>query len=400
MSGNEQREGGAPSGGDGERRLYRTPTCFACNEKGHYANQCPNRSMRNGSSSRPSTLTDSRRSRSPRRYDARRRYMSPRRHSDMHSQIKELSKSLTVMKEHYVREQEKKEAKARKKKEMEEAKRAEEEERVRQERKKAKEEAKQKEAERVAEMRKDLNIHMATKLREMEDNFVERVKQASGPLQAKDKGKKRVTYQSEDDYTSDHSSRGSETSITQEISGRTKKLRLSEKCKRGNDPCVEENPLLEHSPKRTPKRGILKPVQLTSRLTRSKASKKGFQSPIARRRTPVKTPLSGRKKSGIQKVTPGSKMQSTPAMKGALARMGYRDAMLNELKDLDAMKLQKICNDEGIHYDKKIEAIFKIAEHRTHQAFGNEEVDEEAIIKIADSENSGKPADETEEGLE
>ncbi|GBG72305.1 hypothetical protein CBR_g11234 [Chara braunii] len=326
-----------PSHDGGEWRAYRSPTCFACQERGHYANQCPNRSRRY-SSARPSTSFDSRRSHSPRRHDVDRRDPSPQLDPVIRNTIAKLGKSVAVMEEHYTAEREKKEVKKKKKLEREEAERRAEEERARleEQRTKAKNKAlkkkqeKQKADETRAEMQKDMQIQLAIQKR-----------------------------------------------------------------KRGPEPVfVEASPPMELSAKRTPKRGTIKPVKLTGRLTRSKTKKAGGGLTPTSAKKKIATPLSKRR-TPTRKQTPAM----TPTSKSSMERLRFLDNILRELKDLDATELQRICRDEGIHYDKKVDAIFDIADHRTEVAFSSAPAVTEEVIHIADSEDTAvdqkeRPADD------
>ncbi|GBG63636.1 hypothetical protein CBR_g38947 [Chara braunii] len=346
MSGEERRnDGGAPGGGGGgERRPYRAPTSFNCDEVGHYANQCPHRNRRPYSSARPSTSADSRRSRSPRRYDHWHR-TSPSKDAEMRAQVAEMGWNYAIMKEHYDMERKHKEEKARRKQEKEEAKRLEVEEKERQERKaKKKMEKLRKEAEQRAELSKDLRMQMKMDMFQLRDvmreEFVEQIREVMLP-----------------------------------------------KRKREPETHFEGSPPMELPPKRTPKRGVLKLVKLCARLTRSKA--KGAKKPgLAKKGTPVKTPLSGRK--AVKTKTPVAK--STTA-KGPLVRIRYMNRTMKELKDLDATELKRICKEVGVHYDKKVNAIFDIAEHRARLNFREEQPAEEAIMPV-ESETSEVPPEE------
>ncbi|GBG61061.1 hypothetical protein CBR_g18653 [Chara braunii] len=295
----------------------------------------------------------------------RRHYSPPGVDKEVRSQIAELNKGFASIKQFHDVEQARKEEKARRKLEKEEARRREAEEAKKRAAEEAKREAKQQN------------------------------KREKAPVKALDtKGKKKVHYEVEE-VVSDSSGDGSETSVTQELSEKTGKLFISEKRKREADVVFEDSPPMEACPKRTPKRGSMKPVDLSMRMTRSKTAKKTGRTPIpAKKKTPVKTPLSKIVKSARRK-TPQSR--STPDASGALARLQYRDAVMKELKDLEAPELQKIRPDEGLHYDKKIEAIFDIAEHRTQIAFDKATVDEAEVIRIADSDNTeevNQPEDE------
>ncbi|GBG78998.1 hypothetical protein CBR_g28711 [Chara braunii] len=284
MSNADQRDGGvAGGGGQDDRRRYRPPTCFACNEAGHYANQCPNRAPRHQHQSRPSTSSDLRGSRSPRRYDSRRTRDSPERDLGIRATVMKLSKSVTAMHKYVEQQNLKKEEKERRKREKKEAAEREEAEKVRQEekearatekaRKRAEEQNKVADAERErrAQMKKDVDISVAVRLNEMEESWFQRLHSMIGPLYSTSdkKGKKKVAYVSSQESSDE--SEASDTSVTQELSERTSMLHISEKRKQGPDVEIEDNPPMEKPPKRTPKQGGLKPVKLTARMTRTKA---------------------------------------------------------------------------------------------------------------------------------
>ncbi|GBG91826.1 hypothetical protein CBR_g53717 [Chara braunii] len=361
-----------PAYDPGDRRPYRPPTCFACNEVGHYANQCPNRSKRYPSA-RPSTSTDSRRTRSPRRHESKRHELSPNLDPEIRGTISKLGKSVAAMEEHYAAQRAKKEQKLKKKLDKEEARRREaeeaarlEEERIAAEKKAWKRQQKKIiEDERRAEMQKDLQIQLAMHVGDLEDRLVQRLHQVVAVPTRFERGKKKVTYKSGDDVSSPSSAEGSDTSVTQELSARAERLTITEKRKRGPEPAFEDpSPPMEQPAKRTPKRGILKPVKLTGRLTRSKSKKGGGGLTPTSASKKIATPLS-KKRTPTQKRTP----ISTPLSKVSLERLRYRDNALRELKDLDATELQRICREEDIHYDKKIEVIFDIVDHMTERAF-------------------------------
>ncbi|GBG59104.1 hypothetical protein CBR_g24447 [Chara braunii] len=359
----ERRERECANDG-GERRSYGPPTCFACQEVGHYTNQCPNRNKRY-SSARPLKSTDSRRSRTPKRHETARREPARQLDPEVRVTIAKLGKSVAAMEEYYATEREKKELKVKRKLEKEEAQRRAEEEaaRVEEERIKAEKKAwkrKQKklaEEERRAEMQKDLQVQLAIHVGDMEDRLVHRLNQlvsTASPL-CRDRGMKKVTYVSDVDAGSSSAGSDSDTSVTQELSARAERLTICEKRKWGLEPVFEDpSPPMEQPAKCTPRRGILKPVKLSRRLTRSKSKKGGGGL----------APTS-RKKKATRKRTPAL----TPQSKVTLERLRYRENVLRELKDLDATELQRICREEEIHYDKKIEAIFDIADHRTDRAF-------------------------------
>ncbi|GBG60003.1 hypothetical protein CBR_g333 [Chara braunii] len=301
--------------------------------------------------------------RSPRRYDAGRHHQSSQLDPAVRAQIAEQGKSVAVMKEKIdadrARKEEKimrKQAKEEAKRLEEETKRLEEEERRRRERKaQRKKEKIRKEAEFRAEMRKDMSTQLAIQMSEMQKRYFRSWQPAGG------------------------------TPIG-ELSAKTRKLCLSEKRKHGPEPVFEDSPPMEQHRKWTPERGIMKLVQLTARMTRARTKKNAGLSPISpKKRTPVKTPLSRKKtRTSAKKLSPG--MQPIPTTKGALTRLRYLNAELKRLKDFDATELQRICKEEGIHYDKKVDAIFEILEHRTELALGKEETQEADVIQIIGSE--------------
>ncbi|GBG83636.1 hypothetical protein CBR_g37439 [Chara braunii] len=94
-------------------------------------------------------------------------------------------------------------------------------------------------------------------------------------------------------------------------------------------------------------------------------------------RSPVKTPLSGRKTPKTPKIprtiheTPLQMQLYTPVTRSALERLCYRNKMIDELKSLDAAQLQKMCKKEGIPYNGKIESILDIADTKVSAKFGN-----------------------------
>ncbi|GBG81085.1 hypothetical protein CBR_g31643 [Chara braunii] len=166
---------------DKEWRPHRPPvTCFSCNEPGHYANQCPLQERRQ-LPCRPSTSSDSRRTRSPRRFESRREH-SPRKESELRETVAKLSKGVASIKEHVNAVQAKKDEKARRKLEKEkekedERRRLEEEEVIRSQeeaRREAKLRKKEKKAKQEAalraEMKKDVTMHAAILISEIKDD--------------------------------------------------------------------------------------------------------------------------------------------------------------------------------------------------------------------------------------
>ncbi|GBG88923.1 hypothetical protein CBR_g48535 [Chara braunii] len=203
----------------GERR--RGPTRYNCSEVGHYANQCA-RPRRFGGVARPSTSADSRRSRSPRRGEWRREpvvQLGP----GVSQQISDLGRSVASMKQHFEEERIRKENRLRRKQEREEEKRREEEMQIREaeeraiqeEKAKKKRERRRKEAESRPELKKDLSMHLILQVSELEDKFVQRMRQAVMELH-KPPSEKGKEPRREPAYSG--SSSRSETSITQDLS--------------------------------------------------------------------------------------------------------------------------------------------------------------------------------------
>ncbi|GBG80207.1 hypothetical protein CBR_g30574 [Chara braunii] len=202
------------------------------------------------------------------------------------------------------------------------------------------------EAERRAKMKKNKDIHLAVRLNKIEDNWFERLNQVVGRLYTTtmDKGKCKVVHQSENNSTFDDSEK-SDTSIAQELNERTGRLCISEKRKRGQEHVFKDSPPMEQPPRRTPKSGILKPVQLSTRITRSKSKKATSRAPVVK--TSVKTPFSVMKTPKLAKKTPQHVRVYTPVTRGALERLRYRNKMIDDLKHMDAVELQRICKEDG-----------------------------------------------------
>ncbi|GBG81953.1 hypothetical protein CBR_g34136 [Chara braunii] len=367
---------------DGDRRQYRAPTCFNCHEPGHYANQCPHCDRRYYSS-RPSTSTSSVRPRSPRRYEARRAHSPTRKDFELREKLVELTHGVAIMREHIDAEKAKKEAKARRKlereREKEEERRRMEEEEARRAEEEARREAKlqkkqekaKKEATARAEMKNEVTLHAAMMMSEIKDDWIRQWKTSMMPATVvgnkDEKGKKRVEYGSD---------AGSSSRCIVHHRER----------KREEDVPLEGSPPMELPPKRTPRKGGIKITEPCERVTRSKARRKGVRTPIpAKRKTPVKTPITKTLKSAKTKAPPNGRI--TPANK-ALLRLRYRDTIMRELKDCDADELQRICKEEGLHYDGKIDAILDIVEYRSRVRFAGEEREVE-VIPVSDSTDAG-----------
>ncbi|GBG83334.1 hypothetical protein CBR_g37047 [Chara braunii] len=275
---------------------------------------------------------------------------------------------------------------SRRREEEEEARKAEEAEK-RAAKKKKKEDKAKKEALLRAEMKKDVTLHAALMMGEIKDDWLQQLKTSILPVIAgntkdpKDiKGNKKVEFVSEDDEESDYSTEGSETTVTQELSDKTGRLCLSDKRKREDDVKMEDSPPVKLPAKRTPWRQGLKPSAINPRVTRSKSKAKGLRSVIpAKERTPMKTPLS---KMGKQKKTPPTGRLTPPSK--ALARLRYRDTIIKEIKDCNADELRRMCREEGLHYEGKLDAIFDLAEHQAKQHFGREEDPGIEVVRLAD----------------
>ncbi|GBG80120.1 hypothetical protein CBR_g30487 [Chara braunii] len=338
----------------GERSLDRGPRrgpliCFNCDEPGHYANQCPH--LRRNE--HPSASTSRGGSSPPNRPS-----FSERQQSDpLEFKVAEIGKSVAAVCQFVEVEQQKKVVKERRK-----AKKSEAEERAEAERaatllsKQKKEEKTRREAEIKQELHKSLDVRMAVRVKELREDVREDVRQeireAISELSlAVSRGKRKKVETAVPARESSASS-----SETEELNLQTRRLCMSDKRKRGPDSLLEGSPPMEMPPKRTPKRGP-RSAAISGRLTRAKAR---TQKTI----TPRKTPPSICKK--------------TPAAIGIAGRLRFEKRVLNNLKNLDVLVLQNICKDEGISYNGKFEAIFDIAAHRTHVAYGTDD-DEEAI---------------------
>ncbi|GBG82943.1 hypothetical protein CBR_g36470 [Chara braunii] len=214
-------------------------------------------------------------------------------------------------------------------------------------------------------MQKDMQLQLAIHVGELEDRLVQRLNQVVSVVPpSQERGKKNVTY-NQNEVPSASSRDESDTNVTQDLSACAGRLEISDKRKRGPKPVFEDpSPLMEQPAKRTLIREILKPIKLTGRLTRSKSKKAGGSLTPTSAKKKIATPLSKR-------CTPTRKR--TPLVSAtvdtSLERLRYLDNVLRELKDLNAMELQRICREENIPYDKKIDGIFDIVDYRTERAF-------------------------------
>ncbi|GBG79360.1 hypothetical protein CBR_g29508 [Chara braunii] len=250
---------------------------------------------------------------------------------EVQSQVKEIGQSIAAMKEYIEADRAKKEAKIQKKAEKEAEKRAKEEKEAREKKARKKAEKAKLEEERLAAMRKDMDVHLKVTVKEAMNEACSEFRKAmiAAKLKEKMKGKRRVTYVSDEGE------------------------------KRGPEPVFKDSPLMEglakRTPKQTPKRGILKPVKLTPRLTRSKTKPKVKVSPTVKERFA----------SAVKR--------KIPARIGLVGRYMFRDEVMRQLKNYDTITLQNLCNDEGVPYNGKIDAIFDLVEHRTCDAYGTED---------------------------
>ncbi|GBG60811.1 hypothetical protein CBR_g12549 [Chara braunii] len=87
----------------------------------------------------------------------------------------------------------------------------------------------------------------------------------------------------------------------------------------------------------------------------------------------------------------------TPVAGGTVAKLRYRNQVMEEIKGLDATKLQTICKEEGIWYAGKIDAIFDIASHCTRLNFDEVTHRKEEVIKITEEVEDDTTVDEPED---
>ncbi|GBG59277.1 hypothetical protein CBR_g32292 [Chara braunii] len=295
----------------------------------------------------------------------------------MQSQVRELGKSMATMKEYIERDLAKKEEKTRKKAEKNEAEIREAEEReakARKARKKA--EKARSEEERLTAMKKDMDMHVRITVKAVMKESCSEIRDVllSTKGEPSWKGKKKVTYQSDEGEFSDYEVVSSDT---EDIRVGTWNLCINEKRKRGVEPVFEDSPRMELQPKRTkrrtPRRVTAKPPTFTPRVTRSKT------------KTKKKVAISPNTKERFVAAI----KRNTPAKIGILKRYMFQEHCMKQLKDLDAITLQNICNEEGIPYGGKIDAMFDLAEHRTYKEYGTDEEDEARDEEAKEPEEEG-----------
>ncbi|GBG70359.1 hypothetical protein CBR_g6487 [Chara braunii] len=241
--------GGADDRGRDRHFRRSPPRCFACHERGHYANQCKRRWL--AADYRPSTSPDPRRGRSVSPVpDHAQQRPSPSIDPAVQNQIQELSKSLATITTFVETEMAKKAEEERLRLEAEETRKKEAADRAAREKKARKKmEKARKEEERLAEMDKKMQMHLALRTR----TFLDRIETNLGPamkLAEQLKGKKKVVYASDQGTSSGPESSGSETKL---IRSKMKKLSITEKRKRGPEPQFEDSPSMLTPAKRTPK---------------------------------------------------------------------------------------------------------------------------------------------------
>ncbi|GBG65740.1 hypothetical protein CBR_g52332 [Chara braunii] len=266
--------------------------------------------------------------------------------------MKKLGKNLETVMEYIEAELAAKEAKIRQKVEKKEDEKREKEAaeaRARKVRKKA--EKARLEEKRVATMKKNMNVRIKLTVKDVMQNAWQNSELRDALIATKLVKKKK-------DY--EFVSRG-----TEEIRERTESLTIHKKRKRGFEPVFNDSPPIELSPKRTvkrtPRRGIMKPVKLATRLTRSKTKPKVKLSPTTKEKFA----------SDVKK--------TIPASIGVIGRYKYRDEVMKQIKYHDEITLQNLCNEEGILYNGKIEAIFDLADHQTYIAYGSEDEKQDVV---------------------
>ncbi|GBG63744.1 hypothetical protein CBR_g39288 [Chara braunii] len=107
-------------------------------------------------------------------------------------------------------------------------------------------------------------------------------------------------------------------------------------------------------------------------------------------KSPVKTQLSDRKTPKTPKMVMAASpliLLFTPVTRGALERLRHRNKIIDELKTLDAVELQKLCKKEGVPYNGKIESILDIADVRAMMKFGTATQESAEVICVEESED-------------
>ncbi|GBG79231.1 hypothetical protein CBR_g29283 [Chara braunii] len=381
MSSEPRENQGQESGGD--RRGQCEPIkCFTCGEEGHYANQC--RNPKSGwRGARASTSSNSRGYRS---YSSRKQYRgSSSEDREVQSQIKEFGRNLESMREFIEAQQAAKEEQLRRKNEKKEVENREREAaEVRAKKVGKKAEKTRLEEERVAAMKKDMDVHVKLSVKEaMKEAWRDsdlRDALMAAKVGEKKKGKQKVSFTSDNEFSEyEYVSSG-----TEEIREHTGNLSINEKRKRGPEPVFEDSPPMElppkHTPKRTLKRGTTKTLKMTPIGARSKKKTKVRLSPA------IKEKLASAVKVKI------------PTSIGTVGRYKFREAVMKQIKHHDAITLQNLCIDAGIPYNGKVEAIFDLADHQADIAYGPEGEDPEDTNEPMDDDAVGtsKNVDEAE----
>ncbi|GBG81970.1 hypothetical protein CBR_g34151 [Chara braunii] len=330
-----------------------------CNERGHYANQCPSRWR--APETKASTSYDVNRGRSafPRKVAAATATVAP---EDLRRQIEELNKSLASVSEFVLAETTKKAEDERLRIEAEEEpERLKAEQKAREKKEQKRIEKQTREAQRAAEIDKKVELQLAIKT----GDFLNRMEASLGAVlefaQKVKPVKQKVHIPSD-------SGDESYESGTEDIRAKTKKLTIHEKRKRGPEVVFEDSPPMVTSAKRTPRRSEQKKKDTNTpvRITRSIAKLKTKLSPLI------------------------DKFKKIPGQPSTVEKLRYRNQQMKDLRSLDALELQGICKDERVAYVGKIDAIFDIASHRTRLHFGEIEAIE-PVLNLAESLNA-KPA--------
>ncbi|GBG80792.1 hypothetical protein CBR_g31348 [Chara braunii] len=321
----------------GDRYIRRSPPrCFSCNERGHYANQCPNRWR--APEVKASTSYDVNRGRSPRRAEVVAKGKATMQEpKELRRQIEELNKSLASVSEFVMAEKAKKAEEERLRIEAEEeAERLKAEQKAREKKEQKRIEKKMRDAQRDAEIDKKMKLQLVIKT----GDFFNRMEAILGPVL--DFVRKVKPAKQQVHIPSDSGDESYESG-TEDIRARTKKLTIHEKRKRGPEVVLEDSPPMITPAKQTPRRSEQKRKNTTTpgRVTRSKAKLKTKLSPFVER------------------------LKKTPGRPSTVEKLRYHNQQMEELRTLDALELQGICKDECVAYSGKIDAIFDIASHRT-----------------------------------